>query len=35
MSVGKMYARRRHDRRPLLGHGSLGALRSQGRFRIA
>ena len=30
-----MYARRRHDRRPLLAHGSLGALRSQGSSRIA
>lgn len=30
-----MYARQRHDRRPLLAHGSLGALRSQGGSRIA
>jgi hypothetical protein len=30
-----VYARRRHDRGPLLAHGSLGALRSQGSSRIA
>src|SRR5437879_4130111 len=31
----QMCARRRHDRCPLLAQGSLGALRSQGGFRIA
>jgi hypothetical protein len=30
-----VHARRRHDRRPLLICGSLGALRSQGGSRIA
>jgi hypothetical protein len=31
----KNIARQWHDRRPFLAHGSLGAPRSQGGFRLA